>query len=138
MIDQQIESLANKLVQYLQDLTWNIQTISNHENAWELFQLRSDYARQLACLFETLINQFLTEYQRNCSVRLQLDPVQIWRCIQSLIDQLNAMQWNELQSILQSIRNLNRYFYNLLVQIQVREKCAERDANKSIDRILNF
>ena len=119
MLDQQIESVSNKLVQFIQDLTLNIQTISSIENIHELFQLRSDYAKQLASLFEILINQLI---QRNClpQIRIHLDPVHIWRLIQNSIDQLNNLQWKELNCITQSIQTINKYFYNLLLQIQVR------------------
>ena len=122
MLDQQIESISNKLVQFIQDLSCDIQRSLTHDNARELFQLRSDYAKQLASLFEILINQMLEEYLRNRTIQLRvnLDPVHIWRTIQTSIDQLNDIQWSELQSILKHIRNINKYFYNLLVQIKVR------------------
>lgn len=122
MLDQQIESISNKLVQFIQDLTCDIQRSSTQENARELFQLRSDYAQQLASLFDMLINQLLAEYLRNRTIplRVNLDPVQIWRTIQTFVDQLSDMQWAELNLILKNIRNINKYFYNLLVQIKVR------------------
>lgn len=129
MLDQQIESISNKLVQFIQDLTCDIQRSLTQDNARELFQLRSDYSKQLASLFEILINQMLEEYLRNRTIqlRINLDPVQIWRTIQSFLDQLNDVQWSELHSILKHIRNINKYFYNLLVQIKVRIHSDEID-----------
>ncbi len=122
MLDQQIESVSNKLVQFIQDLTSDIQTNFNHENILELFQLRSDYAKQLASLFEILINQLIEEYLRNRSIqlRINLDPVQIWRLIQSFIESLDQIQWQELNLVTKHIRNINKYFYNILLQIKVR------------------
>lgn len=119
MVTEQIESLSSKFLQFLQDLTYNLQTSSANKNSRELFQLRCDYAKQLACLFESLIMKFIDKYQQNCCRRIQLDPVQIWRSIQILTDQLTSMQCNDLHSIIESIRNLNKYFYNILIQIQV-------------------
>ncbi|CAF3192821.1 unnamed protein product [Rotaria sp. Silwood2] len=124
MFDQEIESISNKLVQFIQDLTVNIQTIFNkknfNENFFELFQLRSDYAKQLACLFDILINRFIEGFllNRTNQIILNLDPVQIWRSIQSSIDQLNDMQWQDLCLIIKHIRTLNNYFYNLLLQLK--------------------
>jgi hypothetical protein len=122
MLDQQIESVSNKLVQFIQDLTSNIQTLFPHENFRELFQLRSDYAKQLASLFEILINQLIEDYHRNRSIQINinLDPVQIWRSIQSFVEQLNDLQRQELNLIMTHIRNINKYFYNLLLQVKVR------------------
>jgi hypothetical protein len=123
MCDQQIETVSNKLVQFIQDLTANIQTIFNHQNLIELLCLRSDYARQLAALFDMLINKFIDEFVRNRTIEisLNLDPVHIWRLIQCCIDQLNDMQWQELDTIIKHIRTINKYFYNLLSQIKVRK-----------------
>jgi len=122
MLDQQIESASNKLVQFIQDLTLNIQTIFTNKNFLELFQLRSDYAKQLASLFDMLINKLIEEYLRNrtIQIRINLDPVQVWRLIQSFIDQLNEIQWQDLNLIIKHIRTINKYFYNLLLQIKVR------------------
>jgi hypothetical protein len=122
MLDQQIESASNKLVQFIQDLTLNIQTIFTNKNFLELFQLRSDYAKQLASLFDILINKLIEEYHQNrtTQIRINLDPVQVWRLIQSFIDQLNEMQWQDLNLIIKHIRTINKYFYNLLLQIKVR------------------
>jgi len=122
MLDQQIESASNKLIQFIQDLTSNIQTIFTNQNILELFQLRSDYAKQLASLFDMLINKLIEEYLRNrtIQIRINLDPVQVWRSIQSFIDQLNEMQWQDLNLIIKHIRTINKYFYNLLLQIKVR------------------
>jgi len=122
MLDQQIESASNKLVQFIQDLTLNIQTIFTNKNFLELFQLRSDYAKQLALLFNILINKLIEEYLQNrtIQIRINLDPVQVWRSIQSFIDQLNEMQWQDLNLIIKHIRTINKYFYNLLLQIKVR------------------
>jgi hypothetical protein len=122
MLDQQIESVSNKLVQFIQDLTSDIQINFTHENVRELFQLRSDYAKQLASLFEMLINQLIEEFLRNRAIqlRINLDPVQIWRLIQSFIEQLDQMQWQEMNLVTKHIRNINKYFYNLLLQIKVR------------------
>ncbi|CAF3700352.1 unnamed protein product [Rotaria sp. Silwood1] len=124
MFDQEIESISNKLVQFIQDLTVNIQTIFNkknfNENFFELFQLRSDYAKQLACLFDILINRFIEGFllNRTNQIILNLDPVQIWRSIQCCIDQLNDIQWQDLCLIIKHIRTLNNYFYNLLLQLK--------------------
>jgi len=117
MLDQQIESASNKLVQFIQDLTSNIQTIFTNKNFLELFQLRSDYAKQLASLFNILINKFIEEY---IQIQINLDPVEIWRLIQNFIDQLNDIQSQDLNLIIKHIRNINKYFYNLLLQIKVR------------------
>jgi hypothetical protein len=117
MLDQQIESASNKLVQFIQDLTSNIQTIFINKNFLELFQLRSDYAKQLASLFNILINKFIEEY---IQIQINLDPVEIWRLIQNFIDQLNDIQSQDLNLIIKHIRNINKYFYNLLLQIKVR------------------
>jgi len=117
MLDQQIESVSNKLVQFIQDLTSNIQTIFTNKNFLELFQLRSDYAKQLASLFNILINKFIEEY---IQIQINLDPVEIWRLIQNFIDQLNDIQSQDLNLIIKHIRNINKYFYNLLLQIKVR------------------
>jgi len=117
MLDQQIESASNKLVQFIQDLTSNIQTIFTNKNFLELFQLRSDYAKQLASLFNILINKFIEEY---IQIQINLDPVEIWRLIQNSIDQLNDIQSQDLNLIIKHIRNINKYFYNLLLQVKVR------------------
>jgi len=124
MLDQQIESASNKLVKFLQDLTLNIQTIFNNKNIFELFQLRSNYTKQLACLFDILITKLIEEYLRNRTIhfRINLDPIQIWRFIQNLIDQLNNLQWKDLNLIIKHIRMINKYFYNFLLQIKVRMK----------------
>lgn len=123
MLDQQIESVSNKLIQFIQDLTLNIQTLNTNKNSRELFQLCSDYAKQLACLFEILITKLIEEYFPNRTIQIQinLDPVHIWRLIQNLIDQLNNLQSQDLDLIIKHIRNINKYFYNLLLQIKVRE-----------------
>ena len=126
MFNQQIESISNKLVQFIQDLTVNIQTIlhrkSFNENFFELFQLRCDYARQLACLFDILISRLLEDrlLSRTNQSMLNLDPLQIWRLIQSCIDQLSANQRQDLCLIIKHIRTINSYFYNLLLQLKVR------------------
>jgi hypothetical protein len=129
MLDQQIESASNKLVQFIQDLTSNIQTIFTNQNFLELFQLRSDYAKQLASLFDMLINKLIEEYLRNrtIQIRINLDPVQVWRSIQSFIDQLNEIQWQDLNLIIKHIRTINKYFYNLLLQIKVRTSQKKTD-----------
>lgn len=122
MLDQQIESVSSKLVQFIQDLTVNIQTISHKNvNFNQLFQLRSDYAKQLASLFDMLITQLIEEFLPNRTLQLtiNLDPVQIWRSIQTCIDQLNALQWQDLTPIIKHIRTVNNYFYNLLLQVKV-------------------
>lgn len=134
MLNEQIESLSNKFVQFLQDLIYNLQTSFVNENSRELFQLRCDYAKQLGYLFENLITKFIDEYQRNSCQRIHLDPVQIWRSIQGLIEQLTNMQCNDLCSIIQSIRNLNKYFYNLLIQIQVSKFGIHSTQNESLNR----
>ncbi|CAF1220993.1 unnamed protein product [Rotaria sordida] len=125
MFDQEIESLSNKLVQFIQDLAINIQTIYNKknftENFFQLFQLRSDYSKQLAYLFDILINRFIEEFLLNRitnQIILNLDPVQIWRSIQCCIDQLNDIQCQNLCLIIKHIRILNNYFYNLLLQLK--------------------
>jgi hypothetical protein len=119
MFDQQIESATNKLIQFIQDLTLNIQTIFHHENFIELLHLRCDYAKQLASLFHILIEEFLIN--QNIQITLNLDPVHIWRVIQNSIDQLNDMQWKDLDVIIKHIRIINKYFYNILLQIKVRK-----------------
>ncbi|CAF3513203.1 unnamed protein product [Rotaria socialis] len=124
MFDQQIESISNKLVQFIQDLTVNIQTIFNRKNFngnfYELFQLRCDYAKQLACLFEILISRLLEDclLNRTNQFILNLDPVQIWRLIQNCIDQLNAIQRQDLCLLIKQIRTINSHFYNLLLQLK--------------------
>jgi hypothetical protein len=128
MLDQQIESVSNKLVQFIQDLTINLQTIFNqninfNQHFIELFQLRSDYAKQLASLFDMLINRLIEEFlpNRTLQLTLNLDPIQIWRLIQTCIDQLNDIQCQDLQTIMKHIRTINKYFYNLLLQVKVRK-----------------
>ncbi|UJR15283.1 hypothetical protein I4U23_002236 [Adineta vaga] len=128
MLDQQIESVSSKLVQYIQELTLNIQTtchknINFNEHFIELFHLRSDYAKQLASLFDMLINRLIEEYLPNRTIQLtiNLDPVHIWRSIQICIDQLNDLEWQDLNLIIKHIRTINNYFYNLLLQVKNAE-----------------
>ena len=133
MLDQQIESASNKLVQFIQDLTISFQTIYNNtnltfnQNFIELFQLRSDYTKQLASLFDMLINRLIEDFlpNRTLQLTLNLDPVQIWRSIQNCIDQLNNIQSQDLHLIIQNIRTINSYFYNLLLQVKVRKKTTK-------------
>lgn len=126
MFDQQIECLSNKLVKFIQDLTVNIQTINNkknfNENVFELFQLRYDYTKQLACSFDILITKLLDEFRlhRINQLVFNLDPVQIWRLIQNSIDQLNELKCQDLCLIIKHIHIINHYFYNLLLQLKVR------------------
>ncbi|CAF1547056.1 unnamed protein product [Adineta ricciae] len=124
MLDQQIESVSSKLVQFIQDLTVNIQTVCHKNvNFNQLFQLRSDYAKQMASLFDMLITQLIEEFLPNRTLQLtiNLDPVQIWRSIQTCVDQLNALQWQDLSPIIKHIRTINNYFYNLLLQVKNAE-----------------
>ncbi|CAF0905870.1 unnamed protein product [Adineta steineri] len=130
MLDQQIESASSKLVQFIQDLTINFQTIFNNnfninfnQHFIELFQLRSDYAKQLASLFDMLINRVIEEFLPNRIIQLKIniDPVQMWRSIQNSIDQLNDLQRQDLHSIIKHIRTINNYFYNLLLQVKNAE-----------------
>ncbi|CAF0765518.1 unnamed protein product [Adineta steineri] len=80
MLDQQIESASSKLVQFIQDLTINFQTIFNNnfninfnQHFIELFQLRSDYAKQLASLFDMLINRVIEEFLPNRIIQLKIN-----------------------------------------------------------------
>ena len=127
MLDQQqIESASTKLVQFIQDLTSNIQrSLPNQtiaENFQDLFQLRADYARQLAALFDLLVSRILEQYllKQPTPISFNLDPVHLWRTIQLSIDQLNALQRSDLSVVLKHIRNINNYSYNLLCHLKVR------------------
>ena len=132
MFNQQIESVSNKLLQFIQDLTANIQTIMNkkilNENFFELFQLRSDYAKQLASLFDILIHRYteISVLNPTNQIILNLDFVQIWHLIQCCIDRLNNMQSQHLYLIIKHIRTINYYFYNLLLQLKVRERESDK------------
>lgn len=121
MLNEQIASASSKLVQFVHDLTKNIQRIVHHQDSggpWQdLFQLRSDYARQLASLFDLLINQFFEQ----TSSPLILDPLQLWRSMQASIDTLSHVApCSDLSCILTHLRNINGYFYNLLCHVQVK------------------
>jgi hypothetical protein len=126
MFDEQIESASTKLVQFIQDLTRFIQTLAQNRTSngtyHDLLQLRCDYARQLASLFHLLVNHILEQYclQQFKSIIVNVDAVQIWRSIQLSIDQLNALQWQDLSIIMKHIRNVNTYSYNLLCHLKVR------------------
>ena len=120
MLNEQIASASSKLVQFIQDLTKNIQRFVTNEDpiehAQNLLQLRSDYARQLASLFDLLINQYLEQPL----TPLNLDPVQSWRSIQTSIDELNHLESPCLSTVLNHLRSINAYFYNLLCHLQVK------------------
>lgn len=128
MLDQQqIESASAKLVQFIQDLTANIQRSFPNENTAEnfqdLFQLRADYARQLANLFDVLVSRILEQFllKQPTPTACNLDPVHFWRTIQMAVDQLNALQRPDLAVLLKQIRNINNYSYNLLCHLKVRQ-----------------
>ena len=125
MLDQQIDSASQKLVQFLQDLTANIQacvcqdTLPDH--CMDLFQLRRDYAQQLGSLFDMLIHRLSDEYrlQRTAKLACNLDPVHIWRSIQTCIELLSGLQRKDLSTIIEHIHSVNDAVCRLLLHIKV-------------------
>lgn len=118
MIDQQIESASTKLVQFIQ----NLENILFQKNlSGNCFQIRSDYARELASLFEVLVLNLAEEQCSNTMkcFNFRFDPSAIFHSIQSSLDRMSCVANFSLIGI---VRNINEFLYNFLCHLKVEQR----------------